>query len=464
MGVRLFIREIVFRDGLDFNPLLRQCPTHLLIGKLRIQSNPKMKSGLVLDNPAVLPNRAFLDGFNQSLPLPAVVQPHPVDVLLKVSVSDKRRQRILLKGRYRTSVEGQLAVESVGQMHRKNHVADSNGWRQGLGKGIHIDHPFAGIDAEQRGQRFSVGPEFAVVVVFDDVSPRFFIGPGQHLVSPAGRHGDTTGKMMIRTDMDDIRSRLVQLRYPNAMLIHGNVLAVNAVLPVYVRQNFISRVLDAVLSVAANQLYQQAVQVLRSGTDDNLIRIHQHPPKGTEIIRDGRTQCPDSPGRRNLHQFFFLGRDGLSGHSGPYRKRKCVGIHRVAGQVHVVGLPVFGNLDIIGNPAFPGNAVHLQDIGDVIAFLRDGVNVTLADQLVICILNRYGTNPVVTGKRTFRREFLPGTQSSGHNVLLYVVVHLLVQRFSVMLKDVGQHRSSPIWNEKYKCFDYLFITSLIVLL
>ena len=92
-------------------------------------------------------------------------------------------------------------------MHRQHHVADSDGGRQGFGKGIHINDLFTFIDAEQRGNGLAAYPEFAVVIVLNNVPSILFARPGKHLISSFYRHGNSGGKMVVGADVHHIRLR-----------------------------------------------------------------------------------------------------------------------------------------------------------------------------------------------------------------------------------------------------------------
>ena len=313
--------HIVFRQCFDVDSFFSETILELLICLIRINLQQEMQSGVIFNDFAVPVQLALSNAVQHPLPLPAVVQTHPVDVLFKISLPYKRRKGILLKIGDRTRIERQLIIESIGQIGRQNHVADADGRCQRLGKRIHIDHLFTGVNAEQRRNRFSVRTKFAVVVVLNDDSPLLFIRPCEHFVSSARRHGNTGGKMMGRTDVRNLCTRLPQSVNRNAVFIHLSKPACDIVLTIDSAQLLVSRILDAVAFVPAEQLDDQTVQIFRSSADDDLIGIHQHPAEGLEMFDNRSLELVNPAGRRRLHQRVTASRDGLPDQAGVLVRR-----------------------------------------------------------------------------------------------------------------------------------------------
>ena len=161
-------------------------------------------------------------------------------------------------------------------MHRQHHITNPDGRGQRLGKSIHIDYFFAGINAKQRRNRAASQPELTIIIVLNQVSALFLIGPRQHLITAAGRHSDTGWKMMVGADVGNIRTGPLQRIHGNALVIQPPVPAGNAAPLVHLGDFFIPRILQTISGSGSQKLDQQTIQILRSRAHHDLIRIHQH--------------------------------------------------------------------------------------------------------------------------------------------------------------------------------------------
>ena len=139
-------------------------------------------------------------GFRRIQRIP-VIFAHPVDMLFKVSFFQKPGQRVLLEIRYRTGIKSKFGTESAHERRRKNHVADPDGRGEALGESVDVDHLAGGIDTLHGGNRPARQTEFAVVIIFDDVSLFGFRGPRQKFVSPLNRCDDPCWKKIPRLSM-----------------------------------------------------------------------------------------------------------------------------------------------------------------------------------------------------------------------------------------------------------------------
>ena len=79
--------------------------------------------------------------------------------------------------------------------------------------------------------------------------------------------------MMPRADMRHIRTCFEEFIRQNALLIHPREADLRTVHPVNFRSLFVSGVLQTIDLVPADQLQDEPIQILCSGTHHNLIRI-----------------------------------------------------------------------------------------------------------------------------------------------------------------------------------------------
>ena len=106
-------------------------------------------------------------------------------------------------------------------MGRQNHIANAEGGSQCFRKGVDVNYLFRPINALQGWDGLAKKTEFAVVVIFDDVTTAFLTGPMQKLVAAAYRCSDACGELMGGGDVQDICTTAFQNFSLNALLIHG---------------------------------------------------------------------------------------------------------------------------------------------------------------------------------------------------------------------------------------------------
>ena len=82
----------------------------------------------------------------------------------------------------------------------------------------------------------------------------------------------------------------------HAGLVHGNGHAAGTAAFVDLSRLLIARLFHAVELVPAQKLHQQAVEVFRTCSDDDLLRLHRHPPEVVEVPGDGLLQLPAALG------------------------------------------------------------------------------------------------------------------------------------------------------------------------
>ena len=189
----------------------------------------------------------------------------------KITVLDKFSERKLLKIRYSTGIKAQLVIKQRCQVRWQQHVADTEGWCQRFGEGVDIDNLFFGINALQWRNRLAEQAEFAVVIIFDDITAAFFCCPAQQFVAPADGHDDTCRELMRRADVQNIGTAVFQNIGADTLGIHRQITAENIVGLISCCQLRIAGVFQCVDVTASQKLYDKVIQRLRACADDNLL-------------------------------------------------------------------------------------------------------------------------------------------------------------------------------------------------
>ena len=128
------------------------------------------------------------EGLQHPGPAEPVLLAHPGEVLLVMPPRQEPGQDVLLQGGDGAGVEVQLPPPALQQRRRQHHEAHPHGGGDGLGEGVHVNHPPPGVDALQRGDGQAGKTELAVVVILDDDGVPV-PGPLQQGLPPSdGRH------------------------------------------------------------------------------------------------------------------------------------------------------------------------------------------------------------------------------------------------------------------------------------
>ena len=272
---------------------------------------------------------------------------------LEAAVADELGQDVLLKDRYGAGVEGDPLPQRLGTLRRQHQVADTEGGRNGFGKGIEIDHAFLRLQREQGVLGFGRGGELRIEVILDDEAAAV-PGPADVLVALGGAGGDAAGEAVEGCHMKDLRPGPAELSGENAVPPQPQQLALNAAAGIDLPDLLIGGVLQPVDFLPAQHLRQHGIEVLRTGSDDDLLRLHLNAPAPPEVLGNGLPQ-----GRQTavgaLHQnvLAMLQQDMPHG-SGEKRKRKMHGLRSTGGLIP----PVLFR--------------HLETEDIVLCLLRDG--------------------------------------------------------------------------------------------
>ena len=106
--------------------------------------------------------------------------------------------------------------------------------------------------------------------------------------------------------MYNIRVMLFQFVNDDPTFIHGNVIAGHLMSGIDLIDLVVARIFHGIFFVKAQKLDQQPVQILRSGTDNDLLRFNVQIAISLQVICDRLTQFQDSPTRRIRHKLFLI--------------------------------------------------------------------------------------------------------------------------------------------------------------
>ena len=263
-----------------------------------------------------------MDDSEDLLAFPPVMAPHPIDMPLEEASLDERSECVLLEHRDRAGVKRQLPVEPLGQFGRQNHVADTDSRSQGFRERIHVDDAPGGIDALKRRQWAALYAEFAVIVVLDDIARGILIGPGQQFIAAADRHRDAGREMVVRADMRDLGTHGFERVHTDTLCIHAGPHAWHTLVTVDLQEFAVARVFDAVDVIPAEQLDEQAVEILRPCSHENLCRIHSHAAERSQMTGNSRPQLLHATARRWHEQLLTPRRQHLACQARPDGKRE----------------------------------------------------------------------------------------------------------------------------------------------
>ena len=189
----------------------------------------------------------------------------------KITVLDKFSERKLLKIRYSTGIKAQFVIKQRCQVRWQQHVADTEGWCQCFGKGVDIDNLFLGINALQWRNRLAEQAEFAVVIIFDDITTAFFCCPAQQFVATADGHNNAGRELVRRADVQNIGTAVFQNVGADALCVHGQITAENIVGLIGGSKLRIAGIFQRIDVAASQKLHDEVVQRLRACADDNLL-------------------------------------------------------------------------------------------------------------------------------------------------------------------------------------------------
>ena len=208
-----------------------------------------------------------------------------VDVALEIAAVEQLSQHKLLEGGDGTGVKAQLLLKKCDQTTGEHHVARAHGGGDGLGKGVEIDHAVLMREGEKRFHRLRGDGELGAVVRFDDETIRFF-RPADVFVTLGGGGSDAAGKAAVGRGVQNVRARTGERIAVNAVTNQRQFFVRYAFCVIDLPQLVVSRRFDGVDFVPAEQIDDEAIEIFRTGADDNLFRVHLNAAVARKVLPD----------------------------------------------------------------------------------------------------------------------------------------------------------------------------------
>lgn len=215
----------------------------------------------------------FLERFEQGVAHRFASRSRSIDVAVEVSLFDEAREGHLVYGGNRAGVEAHAFAIGAREMRRKYHVGNAEGRPERLREGVRVDDALGPVDPRKRGDRLSGEAKLAVVVVFDDVSPRFFRGPGQKLVAPARGHDDSRGELVRGRDMRKVGPAGAKGFGGDALRIKGDGGCADPVSLVDARKAPVARVFQGDRFRPFEELDDEVIKNLRACAYDDAVGV-----------------------------------------------------------------------------------------------------------------------------------------------------------------------------------------------
>ena len=117
-------------------------------------------------------------------------------MLFKITTAEKSGQSILLKTGYRAGIKPQTLAELAHQLRRQHQVADPDGWSNGLGEGVEVDHLPRMVYGLEGGDGAARQAKLAVVVVFNEIASLLRLRPFQQRLTTGNGDDRSGGKVV----------------------------------------------------------------------------------------------------------------------------------------------------------------------------------------------------------------------------------------------------------------------------
>ena len=183
--------------------------------------------------------------------------------------------------------------------------------------------------------------------------------------------------------MQDIHACRLQCVRRNACRIKRQRHYTRTVLPVQTGDQRIAGILHAKHIFPSQKGQQRRVELLVSGTDQNILRLGADAPTFVQAVPDGTAQGGQSVIVRSAEQCLPLLAPDTAGQAIPYRQGKQVGRHAVLDQVnHIVRLfGLFGHRAVCytqrGRDSRRRMHLPLLHLGDIVAAALFGYQIPL---------------------------------------------------------------------------------------
>ena len=321
--------------------------------------------------------------------------PHFIQVTLKSPASYEFIEHCLIDTGHRGGKKSTFLFIPLQQSGRQHHITHTDRRGDRLGKGSYINHLSCRIRGLQRRHGLSPVPEFAVIVVLNQISVFLFCRPLQKLHPPSDRHHHPCGILMGRHDIGCIRPAPGKILYGNPAFIHrdrhrsGREGRKNTISPP------VRRIFKCHTDILSQNILKKQQQVIITRSDNDLFRRGIHSSGGMEVPAYCPSEVRITPWFSQGKQFFSVTTEYLSRDFPPGAEREHTHIYGIRGKIIgiVLSCPFFGGNTCPGSFLFflrhiRHNLVEFFHPAYIIASVRGGFDVTFRQQLPVCQLHR----------------------------------------------------------------------------
>ncbi len=397
----------------------------------------------------------------QRIPRASIMRPQLADMPFIFPALDEARQGELVEGAHGARVEPELLMEPFCQGRRQDHIPETIGGTKAFRERVRVDDTPLRVDALQRGDGTARQTKFAIEVVLHDPTIGALASPGEQFVAPADWIDAPGGKLVGWHDMEHAGTRLLKLRDRHTRSVHLEIIKRNVVSLVDLRKARIPRVLDGIARVAAEQLDDEPIEDLCTGTDHNLACRNIHPAKAAQIGGDGLPQAQAPRRTRGLHQglLALVGQHGAQG-ARPLDVRKNPRGDMGSGHIDRETISFFGHIsanrtcrglsrrplrigDTTGKRATQLHAPAQVDRVEPASFPR--FHIAFSHKLTIGALNRDHADAEVLSEFSLGGKAGTRHDAAADDVVFDAAVQIPVTRvIPTRVHVVGQHKiSSP---------------------
>ena len=231
--------------------------------------------------------------------------PNPVDVPLKVTPVHEFRQYQLVKNRHRAGIKSHFFLIYRHPWAGKYEVPCPHGGGNGLGEGVHVNHRTSRVQGIKGILRFGKECEFRIKIVFDNVAAPF-LRPAD-VFCPLRSTGCNTGRVAVEgSHMEYGSPAACQFFRPDAVLTHGKKLHLRPAGFIDLSYFLVGWIFQGVDTVPPQYLYIEAVEILRSGANENLVRRDRHVPAPTQVGSNGFPELQTPFAGRGIQYFLAV--------------------------------------------------------------------------------------------------------------------------------------------------------------
>lgn len=176
-------------------------------------------------------------------------------------------------------------------------------------RGVQIEDGALRLEGEDRVLGLRGHGEFGIHVILDEEGGAG-AGPLHVLVPARGAGRDAGGVGVVRRDVQDAGLRALQLRGGDPVRAHFQEVADRAVGRVDFADLRVGGILQAVDAVPPQHLHQHAVEIFRTGADEDLLGAHADAAAAPEIGGDGQAELRESEGGGADQDLLSVDREG----------------------------------------------------------------------------------------------------------------------------------------------------------